>query len=97
MILKREIKSSRRLESSVMTKNPGRDEIDKPSEPFLSIGASIKDTVTGEEYKVTSIAPGAFKGNKKLTKITIGDHVNTIAANAFSGCKKLKTIFTALN
>lgn len=49
-------------------------------------------TIDGVTYKVTSIARNAFKNNKKLKKIVIGNNVKTIDANAFSGCKNLKSI-----
>lgn len=51
----------------------------------------------GAAYKVISVAAGAFKGNKKLTKVTSGDHVTSIGANAFSGCTKLKTVTVGKN
>lgn len=56
--------------------------------------AIVPETVTydGITYKVTSIAPGAFKNNKKLTKVTIGSNVKTIGKQAFYGCKNLKSI-----
>ena len=46
----------------------------------------------GITYKVTSIAPNAFKNNKKLTKVTIGKYITAIGTKAFYGCKKLKSI-----
>ncbi len=54
----------------------------------------IPDTVTIDNitYKVTSIAKNAFKNNKKVKKITIGNNIMNINANAFNGCKNLKTI-----
>lgn len=54
----------------------------------------IPRTVTydGVIYRVTSIAPKAFKGNKKTRKVTIGANIEKIGAQAFSGCKKLKKI-----
>lgn len=56
--------------------------------------ATIPATVVidGTKYTVTEIDKNAFKGNKKLTKVTIGKNVTKIGANAFSGCKSLKTI-----
>ena len=48
--------------------------------------------ISGKNYKVTTIAKNAFKGNKKLTKVTIGKNVNKIGANAFKNCSKLKSI-----
>ena len=49
-------------------------------------------TIGGVSHKVTSVAASAFKGNQKLTKVTIGKNITTIGKNAFNGCKKLKTI-----
>lgn len=49
-------------------------------------------TVDGITYKVTSIAPNAFKNNKKLKKITIGINVENIGKKAFYGCTSLKTV-----
>ncbi|MBO4864614.1 MAG: leucine-rich repeat protein [Eubacterium sp.] len=71
-----------------------------PSVTFLSFtGTKVTDvtvpdvvTIKGKEYKVTEIAPGAFKNNKKLRKITIGKNIKKIGKNAFYGCKNLKTV-----
>lgn len=49
-------------------------------------------TIDGIKFAVTSIADGAFKGNKDLKKVTIGSNVAEIGAKAFWGCKNLKTI-----
>ena len=49
-------------------------------------------TIDGVTYKVTNIAPNAFKGCKKLKKITIGAGVTTIGKKAFAGCKNVKNI-----
>lgn len=59
----------------------------------------IPDTIEkdGITYKVTSIAPNAFKNNKKVTKVTIGNNITTIGKNAFSGCKNLKTLTIGKN
>ena len=55
---------------------------------------TIPSTVTYENvtYKVTNVAAKAFKGNKKITNVTIGKNVKTIGASAFYGCKKLKKL-----
>ncbi|MBD5464362.1 MAG: leucine-rich repeat protein [Lachnospiraceae bacterium] len=55
---------------------------------------TIKNTVNlgGKIYKVTSVAANAFKGYKKLKKVTIGKNVTTIGKNAFYGDKKLSKI-----
>ena len=49
----------------------------------------IKD---GTSYIVTSIAPNAFKNNKRLKKVVINGNLQKIGANAFYGCKKLRTV-----
>ena len=49
-------------------------------------------TVNGVTYKVTSIAPNAFKDNKKLTTVTIGSNVESIGNKAFYKCTSLKKI-----
>ena len=61
----------------------------------VTIPATIK--ISGITYKVTSIKADAFKGNKKITKVTIGKNVTEIGKNAFSGCTKLKTVIIGNN
>lgn len=56
----------------------------------ITTPASI--VINGVAYKVTSIANGAFKNNKKITAVVIGKNVTTIGKEAFKGCSKLKTI-----
>ena len=48
-------------------------------------------TISGTVYKVIQIDAKAFNGCK-LRKVTIGVNVETIGANAFKGCNKLKTV-----
>ena len=56
--------------------------------------ATIPDEIlVGDKpVKVTAIADKAFKGNKKLTTVTIGKNIKTIGKNAFASCAKLKTV-----
>lgn len=56
----------------------------------ITVPASVK--IDGVTYKVTSVASNAFKGNKKITKVTVGSNVTSIGSGAFSGCTKLKTV-----
>ncbi len=56
----------------------------------LTIPATVK--VKGVTYKVTAVSDKAFKGNKKLTTVTIGSNVAKIGKEAFSSCKNLKKI-----
>ncbi|MEI3571264.1 MAG: leucine-rich repeat protein [Roseburia faecis] len=53
---------------------------------------SCRGTIDGVTYKVTSIADNAFKNNKKITKVVIGNNIVSIGKTVFSGCKNLKTI-----
>ncbi|MBQ4530074.1 MAG: leucine-rich repeat protein [Lachnospiraceae bacterium] len=57
-----------------------------------SVSVSKKVSIDGISYKVTGIAPNAFKNCKKLKKVTIGNNVTIIGNSAFSGCSKLKTV-----
>ena len=61
------------------------------------IAAKVK--ISGITYNVVSIGKGAFKNNKKITKVLVGKNVKTIGDSAFAGCKKLKQVscnYTAL-
>lgn len=51
-----------------------------------------KVTINGVDYKVTSIASNAFKGNGKVKKIVVSGNIDSIGNNAFKNCKKLKVI-----
>jgi hypothetical protein len=46
----------------------------------------------GYNLKVTEVGTKAFKGLKKLQKVTFGKNVKSIGKNAFQNCKKLKKI-----
>ena len=56
----------------------------------VTIPAAVK--INGKTYKVTSVAAKAFKNNKKVRKVVIGKNITKIGAEAFRGCKNLKTI-----
>lgn len=56
----------------------------------ISIPATVK--YKGKTVKVTKVAKNALKNNKKVKSVTIGKNITTIEANAFYGCKNLKTI-----
>ena len=56
----------------------------------ITVPATVK---AGKQvYKVTSIANNAFKNNKKLKTVVIGQNITTIGKKAFYGCKNLKKI-----
>ena len=52
----------------------------------------LKVKVGKEEYPVTAIAAGAFKGKKELRKVIIGANVTRIGKKAFQGCQSLKKL-----
>ena len=56
----------------------------------LNIPSTVK--IGGKKYKVTAIAAGAFKGNKKIRSAVIGKNIRSIGADAFRDCKKLKKV-----
>lgn len=62
----------------------------KKNAKSIVVPSTVK--ISGKNYKVTTIAKNAFKGNKKLTKVTIGKNVNKIGVSAFQNCSKLKSI-----
>lgn len=60
---------------------------------------TIPDTITvdGVTYQVTSVADNAFKGNKTVATIKMGNNVTSIGKNAFKSCKKLTTVTIGKN
>ena len=73
----------------------------RSSSPTVAfIGNKVKTSVTipttikikGATYKVTEISTNAFKNNRKLKKVVIGQNIVRIGKNAFYGCKKLTSI-----
>ena len=56
--------------------------------------ATVPKTVKigGRNFKVTAISSNAFKKNKKITTVKIGDNVKTIGAGAFENCQKLNKV-----
>lgn len=48
--------------------------------------------IAGVRCKVTSIAPGALRGQASLVRIVVGKNVRRIGRGAFRGCRKLKRI-----
>lgn len=54
-------------------------------------------TINGITYKVVSVEANAFKNNKKITKVTLGDNVETVGDKAFYGCKNLTKVTMGKN
>ena len=71
-----------------------------PTVQYTAPKSTAKGTVTipakakvdGVSYRVTSIADNAFKNNKKITKVVIGNNIVSIGKNAFAKCTKLSLI-----
>lgn len=64
-----------------------------------AVGAKVKNLIIPAKieigditYPVTAIGAGAFKNQKKITKVTFPNTMTTIGKNAFSGCTGLKTV-----
>lgn len=53
--------------------------------------------INKKKYKVTSVSANAFKNNKKVKTVTIGQNVKGIGKNAFRGCKNLKKVTIGKN
>ncbi|MBQ8085240.1 MAG: leucine-rich repeat protein [Lachnospiraceae bacterium] len=64
----------------------------KSSLTKVSVPDTVKLTTSGDKVNVTRISASAFKGNKKLKKITIGKNVTSIGKNAFNGAGKLANV-----
>ena len=64
----------------------------KKTNRTFNVPASIKSADGKTIFRVTGIAKNAFRKNTKLAKVVFGGNLAKIGANAFSGCKNLKTI-----
>ena len=64
-----------------------------------SANVVVPDTVkiNGTTYTVTSVSNNAFKNNKKIKSIVIGNNVKTIGENAFMGCSNLESVTIGKN
>lgn len=49
-------------------------------------------TIDQKKYKVTSVASGSLRNNKKIKTVTIGKNVTSIGDQAFLGCAKLNKV-----
>ena len=64
----------------------------KKTNRTFNVPATIKSADGKTVFRVTGIAKNAFRKNTKLTKVVLGGNLAKVGANAFSGCKNLKTI-----
>lgn len=60
------------------------------SKGTLNISGTL--TINGVKYQVTEIAPYAFKNNKKIKTVKIGNGITKIGKGAFKGCTKLQKV-----
>lgn len=67
-----------------------------PRATVIKIPATIK-IEDGAVCKVTSISKCAFKNNRRLKKVVIGNNVTSIGTKAFSGCKNLTSVTIGKN
>ncbi|MFA9463973.1 MAG: DUF5695 domain-containing protein [Velocimicrobium sp.] len=56
----------------------------------IKIPSSV--TIEGIEYKVTKVGVNAFRNNKHLQKVIIGENVKKIGKSAFRGCTSLTKV-----
>jgi len=76
-----------------------------PTVQYTAPKSTAKGTVTipakakvdGVSYRVTSIADNAFKNNKKITKVVIGNNIVSIGKNVFAKCTKLVSVIIGKN
>ncbi len=75
-------------------------DVSNPTVAYVNTTDKKKKSVTVPEYvsyknvkyKVTSVSAKSFKGNKKLTTISIASNVTKIGDSTFEGCISLKSV-----
>lgn len=68
---------------------------DRNAPSTVKIPAAVK--LFGKTYKVTSIASGVFKNNKKIKNVNINSNVVSIGSKAFSCCTNLRKVTLSKN
>lgn len=68
-----------------------------PSTSNTTIKIPSTVLISGVEYRVTKIAPNAFKNNKKLKTVSIPSSVTEIGSKAFYNCTALKKVTIGSN
>lgn len=62
---------------------------------IVKAGSAVGKVVIESTYRgkpVTEIADNAFKGNRNITEIVLGDHIRRIGENAFYSCMNLVSV-----
>ncbi len=57
-----------------------------------TVNIPAKINVNGAVFSVTAIADNAFMGNGSVKTVKGGKNIKSIGSNAFSGCKRLKSV-----
>lgn len=76
--------------TSVKSKTVKITAVRSKKKTIIHIPGKVK--YNNKTYKVTEIAKKAFKNNKKVKKVVIGNYVKRIGDDAFYGCSNLKTV-----
>jgi hypothetical protein len=59
---------------------------------YVGSQKEVRIPPTIQNFKVTSIGAGAFRGNRNIASVTIPNSVTTIGNEAFSGCTSLASV-----
>lgn len=78
---------------SIVNKNATLEVVGVRSKSLKTVNIPGMVTINGVSGKVTAIGNNAFKGCKKLKKVSINSvYLTTIGKSAFGNCKKLKKV-----
>ena len=78
--------------SAANSKNPTVTFLGNINKKAKNVKVPASINYNNVNYKVTAIAPNAFKNNKNIRSVVVGKNVRVIGKNSFKGCKNLKTL-----
>lgn len=78
--------------SAANSKNPTVTFLGNINKKAKNVKVPASINYNNVNYKVTAIAPNAFKNNKNIRSVVVGKNVRIIGKNSFKGCKNLKTL-----
>ena len=81
-----------KVTSAANSKNPTVTFLGNVNKKVKNVKVPASITYNNVNYKVTAIAPNAFKNNKNIRSVVVGKNVRVIGKNSFKGCKNLKTL-----
>lgn len=77
----------------ILSVNPAKASlVGSTNKNLKSLTVPLQVTLCGQKVNVTQIGGKAFKGCKKLKRVTVGANVEWIGGQAFAGCKKLNKV-----